>query len=206
MVLTLVGHPLSTCTRRVALVAKEVGIPYEIVPVDFAKGEHKSPEFLAKQPFGQVPYIDDDGFTLFESRAIGRYLAAKTKSPLLPTELHANAKFETAASIEYSNFDHYAGGIAVEKVFKKMHGLEGDSARAEEHWQTLQNKLKAYEQILGTQKYLAGDEVTLADLFHLPYGYTIIQAGYKPFETPNLKRWWNDISNRPSWQAVKDSA
>lgn len=57
MTLKLVGIPTSTCTRRVAVVAKEAGVPFEIVTVDYLKGEHKSPAFLAKQPFGQVPYL-----------------------------------------------------------------------------------------------------------------------------------------------------
>lgn len=48
---------LSTCVRRVAVVLREKDVPYELVPVDLMKGEHKSPAFLEKQPFGQVPYI-----------------------------------------------------------------------------------------------------------------------------------------------------
>ena len=57
MTLKLVGSPFSTCTRRVAVVAKEAGVPFELVPIDFTKGEHKTPAFLEKQPFGQVPYL-----------------------------------------------------------------------------------------------------------------------------------------------------
>jgi glutathione S-transferase len=57
MPIKLYGSPLSTCTRRVAVVAKLAGVPFEMVPVDMRKGEHKSPSFLEKQPFGQVPYI-----------------------------------------------------------------------------------------------------------------------------------------------------
>ena len=51
------GFPRSTCTRRVALIAKERNIPYEFVPVDLSKGEHKLESFTAHQPFGQVPYV-----------------------------------------------------------------------------------------------------------------------------------------------------
>jgi glutathione S-transferase len=57
MVLKLYGAPGSTCTRRVATVLKEKEVPYELVTVDFMKGEHKKPEYLQKQPFGQIPYI-----------------------------------------------------------------------------------------------------------------------------------------------------
>ena len=57
MVLKLYGMPQSTCTKRVATILKEKGVPYQFVPVDVASGEHKSPEYLKKQPFGQVPYI-----------------------------------------------------------------------------------------------------------------------------------------------------
>ena len=123
MVLKLVGSPISTCTRRVAVILKEKQVPYEFVPIDFAKGEHKSPEYLTKQPFGQVPYLDDDGFIVYESRAIGRYIAAKYRdqgTPLLPdpSDLKAVALFEQAASIEQANFDSFASTIAWEKVFK----------------------------------------------------------------------------------------
>jgi hypothetical protein len=57
MVLKLYGTGQSTCTRRVATVLHEKNIAFELVVVDLMKGEHKSPEYLKKQPFGQVPYI-----------------------------------------------------------------------------------------------------------------------------------------------------
>lgn len=57
MVLKIYGFSHSTCTRLVAVVCKEKEIPYELVPIDLAKREHKSPEFIKNQPFGQVPYI-----------------------------------------------------------------------------------------------------------------------------------------------------
>lgn len=60
MVLKLYGPPLSTCTRRVAIVLHEKQVPFELHPINFAKGEHKAPEFLARQPFGQAPYIVSD--------------------------------------------------------------------------------------------------------------------------------------------------
>ena len=60
MVLKLYGFPISVATRRVALVLHEKNIPYDFIPVDLSKGEHKAPAHLANQPFGQVPFLDDD--------------------------------------------------------------------------------------------------------------------------------------------------
>ena len=57
MALKVHGVSMATCTRRVALIAKERNVPYELVTVDFMKAEHKQPPHLQHQPFGQVPYI-----------------------------------------------------------------------------------------------------------------------------------------------------
>ncbi|KAH8980107.1 glutathione transferase [Lactarius akahatsu] len=205
----LYGAPRSTCTRRVALIAKERNIPYNLTPVDLMKGEHTHASYREHQPFGQVPYITHDGFELFESRAIGRYLATLgSGTELVPTEPRARAKFEQAASIEYTQFDPVASTIAYEKVFKKYLGQETNEPLVTELVARLNSKLDAYEVILGKQKYLAGEAVTLADLYHLPYG-TIIFEHLKLGGLdgrPNVQRWWKDITSRPTWQAVKDAA
>jgi glutathione S-transferase len=57
MVLKLYGHPFSTCTKRVMTVLEETKLPYEVISVDIMGGAHKKPEFVAKQPFGQIPYL-----------------------------------------------------------------------------------------------------------------------------------------------------
>ena len=66
-------------------------------------------------------YIQDDGFIIYESRAISRYIATKYAdqgTPLIPTDPKARALFEQAASIETSNFDPYASGIFFQKLLK----------------------------------------------------------------------------------------
>jgi glutathione S-transferase len=128
---------------------------------------------------------DDDGFILFESRAICRYIEAKYPKQgisLIPTELKANARFEQAASIETADFEPSASGIGWEKAYKPYDhsvcedaaryspilwvlshvGLKTDEARTLEHIEKLNGKLDAYEAILSKQKYLAGDVSALA--------------------------------------------
>ncbi|KAG2031208.1 glutathione S-transferase [Suillus americanus] len=213
----LYGFTHSTCTRLVALVCKEKNIPYELIDVNLAKGEHKQPGFTANQPFGEVPYIDDDGFILYESRAIARYLIKKYPNrgaPLIPVDPKAEALFEQAASIEAFNFIPFVAPIVAEKLFNPRLGLQPNEARVSELLASLQPKLDAYDLILSKQKYLAGDHlpdvqsVTLADLAHLPYGTFFYEVGFaEVFDSrPNFSRWWKDISNWPAWLAVKDGA
>ncbi|KAK7677204.1 hypothetical protein QCA50_019798 [Cerrena zonata] len=199
MTIHLYGASFSTCVRRVALVAKELGVEYVLHPVNFAKGEHKDPAFLEHQPFGQVPYIVDDAndnFELYESRAIARYLVRQygPQSGLIPTDPKKLAKFEQAASVEASNFDPHAGPVLFEKLIAPMHGLTSNEANLQKHLTVLYAKLDAYDVILGKSKYLAGDDITLADLAHLPHGYMLTtKAGYADTlindKRPNVTRY-----------------
>ncbi|EEB87612.1 hypothetical protein MPER_14987, partial [Moniliophthora perniciosa FA553] len=70
----------------------------------------------------------------------------------------------------------------------------------------LSNRLDGYEVILGRQRYLAGNELTMADLFHLPYGAWLTQAGSDILTTqgPHVARWWNEISSLESWKGVQE--
>jgi len=212
MVLKLIGSAGSTCTKRVATVLKEKNVPFEMITINFATGEHKAPSYIANQPFGQVPYIDDDGFILYESRAIARYIENKYRdqgnslSPD-PSDIKATALFDQALSNEYSNFDPFTSKIVGERVFKKYRGLEANEATVAEYLERFEGKLDAFNVILGKQKFLAGDKITLADLFTLPYGSLLKAANVDILEDPkrpNVLRWWKEISARPSWEAVKD--
>src|SRR5207247_8600290 len=83
------GSPFSW---RVQLVLEEKGLPYEPVLLSFEKGEHKSPEHLARSPHGKVPALEDDGVSLYESSAIVEYLEERyTPTPLPPPDPAARA-------------------------------------------------------------------------------------------------------------------
>ena len=122
MVVKLYGHPLATSGHRVQVVCEELNIPYELVTLPIEKNVHKTPEFLAHQPFGQMPYMEDDGFELFETRAICRYLVVKYGGigTLLPaqSDVEKTAKFEQAASGELNNFEAPVTQLAWEVRYK----------------------------------------------------------------------------------------
>ncbi|KAF9231918.1 glutathione S-transferase [Melanogaster broomeanus] len=199
MVVKLYGFPVSTCTRLVALICKEKEIPYELVPVDLMEDEHKSPAFMQHQPFGQIPYIDDDGFILYESRAICRYLIEKYPTQgtlgLIPTDPQAEALFEQAASIEITNFDALAGSLMEEKVFKPFRDLQTDEARAAEYLAALNAKMDVYE----GHPWKA--EIPRWRGFCAPLATRMSSRA-----RPNVARWWNELTNRPAWNAVKSGA
>ncbi|KAF8204436.1 glutathione S-transferase-like protein, partial [Mycena galopus ATCC 62051] len=171
-ILKLYGEGFATCTRTrlVATVLYEAKVPFELIEIDRSKGEHTTASYLEKQPFGKIPYIDDDGFFLFETRAICRYIATKhPECKLIPTDLKQNALFEQAASIELCNLEFNAGRAVVE-ARKPRKGLKTDPAVVAAAIADLDKALEGYDAMLAKQKYLAGDELTLADLFHLPHG------------------------------------
>ncbi|KAJ6523413.1 glutathione S-transferase [Mycena vulgaris] len=188
----------------VALILLEKQIPFQHFVMDLDKGDHKTPTFLTQQPFGEVPVIDDDGFILYESRAICRYLAEKYTArgfSLIPTDLKGKALFEQAASIEFASFYPQIMRVRTETFFKPRQGLPVDEAALAAAMSDLSAKLDVYEVILGNQKFLAGNEVSLADLFHLYAAALLAEPGLDIMsrQGPNVKRWWSDLIQRPAW-------
>ncbi|KAL1739431.1 glutathione S-transferase, partial [Schizophyllum fasciatum] len=189
----------------------ELNVPFEYIKLDMLRGEHKNPEYMKNQPFGAVPYIDDDGFILFESCAICRYLCRKYAerggSALYPVDdLVAFARVEQGISIEMTAFDEVVRAMFTEKVYKPMRGQQGSEELYQEALAKFDQKLDVYEKILGERKFIAGDVFTLADLFHIPYATRLQPAtGCDLLEKkPNVARWYKSIIARPAWQANKD--
>ncbi|KAJ7250087.1 glutathione S-transferase [Mycena haematopus] len=205
-ILKLHGWKLATCTRRVATVLHELKVPFELIDVDLMKGEQKTPEYMKFQPFGLIPYIDDDGFILYETRAICRYIAAKyPESGLVPTEPKANALFEQAASVEVTNFDPIASKAGLQLHLKCVMGWKHDEAIVPVQLAILDKILDVYEVILSKQRYIGGDTFTLADLFHLPHvGFVTLGGSDIMTRRPNVARWYNELVSRPAWLAYEE--
>uniref|UniRef100_A0A0C9QRC5 glutathione transferase n=1 Tax=Wollemia nobilis TaxID=56998 RepID=A0A0C9QRC5_9CONI len=208
MVVKVHGPPYSSSTRTVLACFVEKGIDFEIVPVDMLKGEQKKPEFLALQPFGKVPVIQDGDLTLFESRAIIRYYAEKYAgqgTSLLGKTLEERALVEQWLEVEGQNYNPHGYHLLMQLVYATKLGMPQDEALIDKSAELLGKVLDVYEERLSKSKYLAGDFYSLADLSHLPFAELIVNAtdkGYLIRERKHVNAWWEDISSRPAWKKV----
>jgi len=201
------GVGMSTCTRRVLTAIEEKGSTYELRPVNFQVAEHKSHEYVDKhQPFGQVPVLYDGDFRVFESRAICRYVDDVIEGgiELVPKDKKKRALVEQWISVEMSHYKP-AETLVAELLFKKFRGQEADQTVVEENKRKLDGFLVILNKELEGKNYLVGEQFSLADLVFLPYtDYLLKQEGFHNYfdAYPNVKRWWHNISTRPSWVKV----
>ncbi len=203
------GHPMSTCTRKVLTVLAEKGEKHEFVLVDLTKGEHKMPEHLSRQPFGVVPALDDDGFALFESRAMIRYLDEKFPTPALsPKDAKGRALMEQWISVEHSNFTPAAMKIIYQNLFNKMMGKTPDLDVVAKGREETGRVLDVLDRELGKRNYLAGAEFSLADICYMPYVEYLFaaEAGDLITSRRNVAAWWERVSSRPSWKTATGKA
>jgi glutathione S-transferase len=146
--------------NRVIWMAEELGLPYESISVDLAAP--RDPAFLAVNPNGRLPAIDDNGFYLFESMAINLYLAKKHGGPLAPRDLSEDAKitqwsFWAVTELERPGLDYL------------MHTMflppeQRDASVAEKALQTLKKPIAILDKALEASGHLVGERFTTADL------------------------------------------
>ena len=193
----LYGNPMSTCTRKVLMTLAETNTPYEFESVEFATGAHKKEPYLSRQPFGQVPALDDDGFAFYESRAICRYINEKVDGKLIPKDIKARALMEQWISIETSNFTSHAMKFISHYAFHRNQ----EPAVLEAVTKGLDTAFGVMEKQLTKNTFLAGDEFTLADICFMPYLEYAMGTPVKDqmSKFPHVTAWWNRISERPTW-------
>ncbi|KAJ4766466.1 Glutathione S-transferase [Rhynchospora pubera] len=208
----LYGSPMSTCTARVLLCLEEVGAEYELVPVSTLTGEQKSPAHLARNPFGQIPALEDGDLVLFESRAISRYVLRKYQASgadLLKEENFAeSALVDVWLEAEAQQYNPAIQPIIFQFfVVPRRFGVSPDQAIIDSSLEKLKKVLEVYEVRLSKSKYLAGDFFSLADLSHFPYTKYFMATPYASvFESyPHVKAWWDDITSRPAFKKVAAS-
>jgi glutathione S-transferase len=202
--LTLFGHPMSTCTRKVLMTLAETNTPYEMQVVDFAKGEHKKEAHLLRQPFGRVPAIDDDGFALYESRAICRYINDKVAGKLVPADLKARSKMEQWISVETSEFTPNAMKFIYNYIFHRPQ----DPAVLESAGKGLDLTCGVMDKQLAMTPFVAGAEFSLGDVCFMPYVEYVAASPAKEIlaKHRHLMAWWNKISERPGWKKATGKA
>ena len=201
------GHPFSPGTRLVVMALAEMKVDHELIPLDFAKGDHKQPAHLARQPFGKMPAIEHDGMTLFESRAIARYVLEAFPGPVfIPTDIKQRASFEQWLNVEALEFFPVAHPLALELVVKPAMGMgTPDAAKVETLRTSLTPVLAVLDRALEGKNYLVGEQFTLADMVFIP-DLELLHVGGEGdriAKFANVTRWWKTISARPAWQRAK---
>ncbi|KAL3695895.1 hypothetical protein R1sor_009971 [Riccia sorocarpa] len=207
MAVKVYGIPMSTATRSVIAALIEKGVEFELVEVDMKAGAHKKPEHLKLNPFGKVPVYQDEDVTLFESRAITRYIATKYEgqgTPLLGKTTTERALVDQWVEVEGQNYHPAVSALNYQLFFRKIFSGEGpDEAAVAVNVEKFNAVLDIYEARLTASKYLAGDFFSLADLGHFAHTeYFVKHSGKSDLITsrPHVAAWWQDISSRPSWQ------
>jgi glutathione S-transferase len=193
------GSPFSW---RVQLVLEEKGLPYEPVLLSFEKGEHKSPEHLARSPHGKVPALEDDGVVLYESSAIVEYLEEKYPAPpLLPRDPAARARVRIE---ELECLLYFADRfIAVARQVFFTPAERRDPAAIEAARAEVREQLGALERRAAARagQYLLGD-LSRADFAWLPFVEIAGRAGVdvEGAGTPWLVGWRSRMRARPSYE------
>ncbi|WP_306394487.1 glutathione S-transferase family protein [Telluria beijingensis] len=151
-------HPLSGHSHRVVLFASLLGVPHELVEVDLMAGAHKRPEFLALNPFGQVPVLEDDGVAVSDSNAILVYLARKAgREDWLPTDAAGLAAVQRWLSVA-------AGEVAYGPAAARLITVFGAKYNADEVITRAHALLARLETHLAGRDWLAADRPTIADV------------------------------------------
>jgi glutathione S-transferase len=194
------GNPMSTCTRKVLMTLAETNTPFELSVVDFTKGEHKQPQHTKRQPFGRIPALEDDGFEMFESRAICRYVNKKVNGDLVAGDLQSYAKMEQWISIETSEFSAHAKKYIYHDTFKRPQ----EQSVLDTATKALETTCGFMEKQLAQAQFIAGSSFTLADIGFMPYLEYAMGTSFKGVFTqhPHLMTWWNRVSERPTWRKV----
>lgn len=194
----LYQSPFSSAAMKVRALLIELGLPCTFVDVNMMQGEHKSPEFLARNPNGKVPVLEDDGFHLWESNAILCYLAAKKpESGLLPTEPRAMALVQQWLQWQASTFSHSLNDVMMETVYSRFMNRQKDEAKYAAGLEKVRRDLGVLEKILARQEYLCG-ALTIAD-FSLVSGLVLrTPMGVELDAFPGVKAWVARLEARES--------
>lgn len=192
-------HPLSGHVHRVELFLSLLGLPFEEVAVDMTGGETRSPAFLALNPFGQLPVIEDGEITVADSNAILVYLARRydASNTWLPNDAIGAARVQRWFSVA-------AGPLAYGPASARVAVLFG-RPRDPVPLQTAARLFGLMEQHLAQQPFLAAATPTLADVSLYSYTAHAPEGGASLDPYPNLRAWLARIEALPGFVDMRRS-
>lgn len=184
--INLYRHALSGHSHRVEVFLSLLGLEANIIDVDLAAGAHKSPEFLAKNAFGQLPVLEDNEVTLADSNAILVYLATKydTRHQWLPNNAVEAAEVQRFLSVA-------AGKIATGPAVARLVNVFGAGLDHQAAIDTAHSVLSVLEQHLQGREWLVNDHATLADVANYTYIAHAPEGDVALDDYPNIRDWLN---------------
>jgi glutathione S-transferase len=200
------GPAGSTYVWSTRLALAEKGVAHELVEVPF--GAHREAPHLERHPFAKVPAFEHDGFALYETQAILRYIdEGFPVAPLQPTDLHQFARMNQIIGIvDAYAWPSIAAGIVFNRMVAPRLGLPVDEAAVAAALPRASLCVAEIARLMGDQQFLAGDRVSLADLMAIPllYYFSRLPEGEAPLaEHPTLRAWIGRMEQRQSFQVTK---
>ena len=184
---------------RALWVAKELGLDYEHLPIEIGDAGAGAPEFRRLNPNGRLPFIDDDGFVLFESLAITLYLAKKHASGrLYPATLEGEAKAWQWSFWAIAEVDRGVNIWSLHAV--RLPAAERDAGKRDEALKVLAAPFKVLDAAVTAQPYLLGNDFTVADLNVAAVISRAIDMDLSA--VPGLKAWLTRCLERPAARAA----
>jgi glutathione S-transferase len=201
----LYGASYSVYTRIARLAFEEKGVPYRLIETDvFAAGGPPAGHFH-RHPFGRIPALDHDGFALYETVAIAHYADEAFPGPALqPQTVASRARMTQIVSLLDSyGYRPMVWDVYVERVLAGEDGRVPDEARIAAGLAQAAVVLGELERMTGACAFLAGEDITLADLHAAPMiaYFRLAPEGAQALSGhPRLGAWWGRMNRRPSLQ------
>jgi glutathione S-transferase len=200
--LKLHHHPFSTYARRVRIALIEKNIPAELVEVDMIARAHRGPAYLALNPYGRVPTLEEDGFVLYESTAILEYLEATHPTPpLVPADARGRALVAMHMKLCDIQVARQTGIIIFPRRFLPKDRWD-DAAMAqakkeiEKHFAIVETQLKGKE-------YMVGNQYSLVEVCYTPFVEFLPLMEITP--PPGVAAWVQRMLDRPSAKQTKSA-
>lgn len=200
----LFGAAYSVYTRICRLVFAEKGVIYRFEEVDVFGPDGVPAAQLRRQPFGRIPAFEHDGFALYETGAITRYIDEVFAGPALqPAGPQARSRLNQAISILDSYaYPNWVWGLFVERRRKPLRGAVADEAKVAAALPVAQTCCAALGEMLGDERpFLCGEDLTLADLHAAPMlACLVMTEDGRAMVTarPAVAAWWERLRLRPA--------